>query len=58
MWNFYEIEIPEEDFEKYSSGVLKFDSERESALFLNNAGSMLTWLFILIILYGIVVLFS
>lgn len=58
MWNFYDIEITNDNFEKFSSGVKKFDSERETALFLNNAGSMLSLLFILILFYLVVLLFS
>lgn len=58
MYNFYEKEISDTEFKDYSSGVEKFDLEKESSLFLNNVGSLLTLFIIFVGLYLIVVLLS
>lgn len=58
MYNFYKKDISEDEFEDYSSGVTKFDKERESALFMNNTGNILTLLYLYIFVYLVVVLLS
>lgn len=58
MWNFYEQNIEDSEFEKYSSGVDKFDREKESALFMNNAGALFTFFLTYLAVYFIVLVLS
>lgn len=58
MWNLFEKEIPEDEFDTYKSGVEKFDKEMESSLFLNNVGSSMLLFILFSVVYGIVVAMS
>lgn len=58
MYNFFKKDIPSGEFEDYSSGVRKFDLEKETALFLNNIGSLMGLFIIFVGLYLTVVVLS
>lgn len=58
MWNFYYQDLSDKEFELVKSGVYKFDKERESSLFMNNTGSLMSLFFIYLGCYFLVVLFT